>query len=386
MMRLCGQSVKVELDRFFRALVEHPDQVASISKSAFTQARKKLKYEAFVALAEHQRSFFYGHAPYQKSWLGHRVVAIDGSTAVLPHSEELARSFGYLDPNAQRKTVMASISTAYDVMNQLVVDARIDAYGTSEHELLRQHLEKLAKGDVAVLDRGYGSAWVMGLLLSRAVDFCVRLNRSWADAARLMEEGPADIDWMPPAEKSHKLMASSHPVPPIERPLRLVCLEVEPGNRVVLATSLTDREAYPVERIGELYHLRWQVEEHYKTLKHALELEHFSGKSELAVKQDFYARIFVANMASMVTSQLAHEKLDRLNAKPRKHCVQLSTVQALAKLRDCMVPLFSLENIAALLKGLRRQLEGCLECIRPNRKFARRKKEKPRKYAGYKGV
>lgn len=385
-MRLCGQSVKVEMDRFFKSLMEHPEQAEAISKSAFTQARKKLKHEAFIALADHQRNFYYERAPYQKSWLGHRLVAVDGSTAVLPKSDDLVKKFGYLDPSAQSKTVMANISTAYDVMNQLVIDAQIEPYGTSEHDMLLDHAHRLSKGDIAVMDRGYGSAWVMGMLLERKVDFCIRLSRSWKDAALLMEQGPSDIDWCPPTEKSHKKMADQRPASPIIQPLRLVCIDVEPGKRVVLATSLTDRAKYPVERISELYHLRWQVEESYKTLKHVLELEHFSGKSELAVKQDFYARVFVANMASMVSSQLAHEGINQRNAKPRKHGVQLNRLQALAKLRDCMVALLNLCNLTAILVGLRRQLLSCLECIRPNRKVPRPKMVKPRKYQGYKGI
>ncbi len=36
-------SVKTELDRFYKALAKSPDSFNSISKSAFSQSRKKLK-------------------------------------------------------------------------------------------------------------------------------------------------------------------------------------------------------------------------------------------------------------------------------------------------------------------------------------------------------
>lgn len=88
-------SVQTELDRFYKALATSSDSFESISKSAFTQARKKLKPEAFIELAQSQLSYFTEHAPYKKDWKGHRIVAIDGSMLSLPSSDELSTSFGF---------------------------------------------------------------------------------------------------------------------------------------------------------------------------------------------------------------------------------------------------------------------------------------------------
>jgi len=86
MMRLCRPSIQSELDRFFRAVSREPERFSSVSKSAFSQARKKLGADAFVRLAEGQLDHFERHAPHRRDWLGHRVVAIDGSTLCLPWS------------------------------------------------------------------------------------------------------------------------------------------------------------------------------------------------------------------------------------------------------------------------------------------------------------
>jgi len=70
----------------------------------------------------------------------------------------------------------------------------------------------------------------------------------------------------------------------------------------VLATSLLDTVAYPITVFKDLYHCRWPVEEQYKVMKCRIEVENFSGKSVLAVYQDFHAKVFTMNL----TAILAH--------------------------------------------------------------------------------
>jgi len=49
--------------------------------------------------------------------------------------------------------------------------------------------------------------------------------------------------------------------------------------------------------------LRWGIEENYKRLKQWLEIENFSGKSVLTIKQDFYAKIVAENLTTLVTKR-----------------------------------------------------------------------------------
>jgi hypothetical protein len=72
-----------------------------------------------------------------------------------------------------------------------------------------------------------------------------------------------------------------------------------------------DNEKYPLEDIAELYHYRWNEEESYKLFKARMELENFSGKTALAVKQDFFAKVFImslcANLAFPVEEKVKKE-------------------------------------------------------------------------------
>lgn len=58
---------------------------------------------------------------------------------------------------------------------------------------------------------------------------------------------------------------------------------------------------------GDLYHRRWRIEEAFKRLKHRLNLEHVSGLSQLAVPQDFAAKVICGNLQAL-TAAAAHEQ------------------------------------------------------------------------------
>jgi len=57
------------------------------------------------------------------------------------------------------------------------------------------------------------------------------------------------------------------------------------------------------KNIKELYHLRWGIEGLYALIKGRLNLENFTGKTALSVKQDFYATIFISGLESILTQE-----------------------------------------------------------------------------------
>lgn len=77
---------------------------------------------------------------------------------------------------------------------------------------------------------------------------------------------------------------------------------LESGETEILVTALTDMNKFSYDLFSERYHLRWPVEEDYKTIKYRLEVENFSGKSVLSVYQDFHAKLFSKNLAAAIAS------------------------------------------------------------------------------------
>ena len=84
-----------------------------------------------------------------------------------------------------------------------------------------------------------------------------------------------------------------------------------------------------------LCHKKWGVEEAYKRLKSRLEVENFSGKSVLAVKQDFYAKMMTYSLEALL-AKVAEPKVK----KETSHCkydYAANHAQALTRLKGAWI-------------------------------------------------
>ncbi|MEQ9405055.1 MAG: IS4 family transposase [Cyclobacteriaceae bacterium] len=363
LMSFTRPGVQTELDRFFKSLSKGAS-FESVSKSAFTQSRRKLKPEAFIELNSEQLQYFLDNAPHQKNWKQNRVVAVDGSLLNLPHTEEVKKVFGGVK-NQHEEVISARCSFAYDVCNELVLDAQIAPRRSCEKELAVNHLAQLnPQKDILVFDRGYPCQWLMGLLVQRGFKFCFRLSTAWKKAHQLMETSD-DIDWTLIRSSDREWgKLKTYGLSRTLGGLRLLSIPLNHKEKEVLVTNLTDRSAYSVDDLKSLYHLRWGVEEGYKSFKKTLHIEHFTGKSPQAIRQDFHAKVFMLNMASMVRTQSVNPTLKKEN-------YQASKTQTLAKVKDFLIDLFYGKSLKKKIKLIIELLRKRIEMIRPQRSYPR---------------
>jgi hypothetical protein len=378
LLNMLKRSQQDELDEFFKLLSGADVAVRVVTKSAFTQARKKLKYQAFVELNQAQTAYYYEFlAP--KRWLGWRLVAVDGSTVQVPNTMENLAHFGAWQPAKGEACAMARVSQMFDVLNHVTLDALIVPKAQGERELAAAHFAYLCPDDLVLLDRGYPAFWLFALILGKNAQFCARMKLSgWTVVERFVASGLSEqIVSLQPAYAARKECHDRNlPVKPLA--IRLVRVELEDGNVEVLATSLLDNQAYPVSLFKELYHRRWPVEEQYKLLKCRLETENFSGISVLAVYQDFHAKVFTANLTAIL-AQPAQEIVNQENAE-KNHDYQVNMTNALSKMKDTLVLLFHRCDILSLLQALWQLMINTVEPIRPNRSYPRTKRVKPKRF------
>lgn len=91
-LKLRKGSISDELDRFFE-VIDDQSLAQGVSPSAFCQARKKLHPRALMGLNGRLLAGFHRHfAP--RLWHGLRLLAVDGSTARLPHAADVIATFG----------------------------------------------------------------------------------------------------------------------------------------------------------------------------------------------------------------------------------------------------------------------------------------------------
>ena len=116
--------------------------------------------------------------------------------------------------------------------------------------------------------------------------------------------------------------------------LRLVRVDL-PDEIEVIITNLRDTEAYSARLFKALYHQRWGVEENYKRLKQWVEVENFSGKSALSVKQDFYAKMMAMNLTALMA--MAAQKTVSKETQHHRLKYQVNFAQALSKMKHTLV-------------------------------------------------
>jgi hypothetical protein len=375
------KSVQSELDNLFKVLLNKEIPVTQVTKGAFSLARKKLKHEVFTELNKDQIDYFYQETAY-KTWHGFRLLGIDGSTARLPLSTEIAAKYGIHDTSETGVPITyARISQAYDLLNELTVDAQLSTYDDNEHNLSLQHTATFQAGDLTLYDRNYASFWMFAQLINKGVHFCARLKiGSWKIAKQLVDSGNKEITTKIYPSKGSVKKCKELGLATIPITLRFICIELSTGEKEVLVTSLLDEDDYPYGVFSDLYQFRWQVEESYKTWKSRLEIENFSGKSCLSILQDFHAKIFSCNLTSILVS--GADQMVKQKCKNRKRKYKANFTQALNRMKNSIVLLFCRENKIAegYLDELTSLFVANLEPIRVDRHYERNFRKSKRIY------
>lgn len=383
------KSLQRELDAFYKEVTGSEFNIRKVTKGALSQARSQLKPEAFLELNENVCQTFYDEAPYWE-WKGHRLLAVDGTRLLLPKHKTVIEEFGEygFGPNADSKRSLAIASMLYDVLNLVTLDAQIAPYSSSERELLNQHVPYLKKGDLLLLDRGYPSIAMFYLLRYMGVDFCVRMKEDWwLSVKEFVESGEKERIVQFNLPKKDKMLFDGYEGM-IKDPItcRLVCVPLENGEKEILCTSLTDIEKYVYEDFPELYHLRWNEEEGYKLLKARAEIECFTGKTALAVKQDFFARVFAMSYCAILAFPIEEKVRKEYVESKNKHPQKINRTNALAMFRNISIGLLLKGNISKAIDAFDEIVSSTREIVRPGRKNERKKRPKKLHYMNYKAL
>lgn len=381
-------SLQRELDLFHKEIIGGEFNIRAVTKGAFTQARAKLKHEAFIEMNDNVLGTFYGQAPYL-TWHGRRLLAADGTKLVLPNHKTVIEEFGQhgFGPNADSVKSLATVSFLYDPLNLLTLDAQIAPYASSEKELLYKHLEKVKPGDLLLLDRGYPSRALFFLLKAKGIEFCMRMKEDWwLPVQEFSSSGKKQSVVKFKLPKKDKELLQDYPeMLEQEISCRLVRVDLENGEKEILCTSLAEENRYTQEDFAELYHYRWNEEEAYKLFKARIEVENFSGKTALAVKQDFFAKVFMMSLCAVLAFPIEEKiKKEYKDTNSTKHKQKINRTSAFSMLRNISVGLFIKHKIEQAITAFDKIIYNTTEIIRPNRKNERSKRPKRLYYMNYK--
>ena len=337
------------------------------TKQAFSKARKKINPSALLALFKETVNLFYKDGQF-KRYKGYRVTAIDGTKYNLPNSEEMKEVYGFQSSTNEQPQALGSC--LYDVLNGIIIDALITPCHSNERKLAHLHLNALneikTSKELILMDRGYPSSELLNDIDDMGFKYVMRCSEQFSKY--LKTKGNDCVI-------NHRFANA--------RTAKFRVIKVELNNVVeVLITNLFST-SFTVEDFKEIYHMRWGIEEKYNDLKNKLEIENFAGNSNIAILQEFYATMFLSNIASMMALDCT-EEIEEINKdKDLKYQYKANITQSIAMMRMRLIELLTIKSQKKrerILDNIYQQLLISVTPIRPNRSYKRTVRHKSQKF------
>jgi hypothetical protein len=365
--------------------------IPSVTKQAFSKARKKLSPIVFTLLNQKLLEEFYSDNTINL-FKGFRVLAIDGSSLRLPQDDALFNQYG--GEEQQSSVPLAKISNMHDVLNNITLHGVINNYKSSERDLAIQHIEYLAHinqpgqafDDLLMFDRGYPSLTLLLKLYAQKKHFIMRITHSFVSETNIAIkaekiDSSITIEAFPKNKKFNpvdKEFISQFPKD-LKLQLRLLIFDLGNGKKEYILTSLLDQSQFTYNDIFILYGKRWGIEESYKFYKNIVQIENFSGKSKIAVEQEFFGAIFAGNISSLLSleaeKELEEERLKTVNSektKSLKYQYKANRNILIGIIKDeIMGILCSNEDLNEYCDKLKNRIKKNLVPIIPGRQFSR---------------
>lgn len=357
----CKKSMQVWLDYI-------SDEIKSTkgeySKQAFSQGRQRIRPEAFLRIFRETVAGFYEDGHY-RTYRGYRVCAIDGSDYNLPNTPELLAIYGS-ETYKDKTQVQAQGSCLFDVLNEVILDVAFTPCRTGERVPAMQHIEQLSEittgKELLVLDRGYPSEQLLRACMKQGFHFIMRCNKdNFFREVRDVTEPDAVIT---------RACGNGETLQ-----LRVVTIPIPSGT----ATFLTDLDAteFSATDLKEVYLMRWRIETFYDNLKNKLEMENFSGISQVAIVQDFYATMTLWNFVAA----LEFDATQQMNLDLAQHRVNRAMVIHEVKNSFIEMMMASGRKQRKLLDRIMKRLQTRLVQVVPGRSFPRTRLHRSLKFS-----
>jgi hypothetical protein len=358
MLNFFKKSSSIEIYNYFDRIGK-PDE--AVSRQAFAQAREKISHTAFKMFFEETVKLGTSvENPRLYKWW--RLMAIDGSTLMTEKSPELEKYFGPTTPS--KGDVFARISMLYDIENGFILDGSIGSYSIGERKMALDQIAKVksfwAKEWLMLFDRGYWSPSLITAIVGNGGKLLMRV------ASNISQEIYRTDD-----TKGYFTVKDGKN----RYQLRFYKFSLPNGEIETLVTNLEAQEVSDNE-LESLYFKRWGIESNYMVLKSLMQMENFTGKSVLSVKQDFYATLYLANMTAFAKMRANGSITEARKDKGLKYEYKANTNLAIGILKDRLIMVMLEEKKkrqAKMLNAIFKAIARNVVPIRPGRQFPRKK-------------
>ena len=306
---------------------------APVKAPAYCRARMRLPLAVLQSLLRQSSQAMRGTAAAGEGlWCGLRPYLVDGSSTIAPDTPDSQKAFG--QPQGCKKGCgfpVPKVLGLFDAFTGLVVEALSFPLYTHEQSKVWQLHPWLKVGDLLVGDRGFCSFVHLAMLSVRGVHGLFRIHQKQIvdfrphrkhrrkypkgrkvtgrpiPRSRFVKRlGKHDqvVEWFKPASRPKWMTAEQYDALPASLRVReLRCQLSAKGQRtqcLTIATTLLDPEAYPKEKVLEMYGVRWTVETHFAQLKTTLKMRKVKARLAQGVRKELAVYCLIYNLVQVV--------------------------------------------------------------------------------------
>ena len=305
----------------------------TLTTSAFIQQRDKLKPGLFRSLFH----LFSSKLVPDKELMYHSF-AVDGSVVWIPLSGKNDK-YRYFSRENQGDYHQLHVSAVYDLDNELYTSAYIEPRkGHDEraafHSILDEHV--FPTNSIFIFDRGYESYHLIahiqkknqyyiirakdfsvggilyGLGIPRQKEFDILYSKTFVSRDSKKYKYDADrYHRVHYTESPYFLNKSVQEYPLV---FRVVRFPLGNDSYECLITNLPQSE-FGLERLKQLYGMRWGIETSFRQLKYSVGLLDFHSKKIESIEQEIWARLILYNF-----SMAAGKRIEKRKTKSQYPC------------------------------------------------------------------
>jgi hypothetical protein len=316
-------------------------------------------------------------------WCGLRVRVVDGTTALAPDTPENQAAFPqYASQKPGCGFPIIRLCGLFSLATGLFLTWTKGNKYADEFTMLHSLWEHLRPGDLLLGDRGFASWAVLAQCLQQGLHGVFRVRGQWRSdwrRGKRLSKNERLVQWHKPRNKPAYLSDALWAALPDVLTLRLVRVYVtQRGHRtrkIILVTTLLDREKYPASALADLYRRRWDMELSLRHLKTTLQMEHLSCKTPNNLDRELWMHFCMHNLVRRLMFESARRAgvpLDRVSFAGSLDAA-LSYAETLRRARTRRQRL-------AVIEELYRVLAADLVPDRPGRREPRAVKKRPKSY------
>lgn len=299
-----GTSNQADLEDFVED--NFTTDIQQITRQAFSKQRTYIHPIVFKEISKQYLLEINYHKNYDffKTYKGFRLFGGDGSDFEIPDFEEVRKEFQIKDTEKYRKPAQAKFSSIMDLLNGFILDGIIGNYKQAELPLMHKNIENIQdlitpEKSIFIFDRGYNAMELYANIMSLNSYFIVRLkDKNYIDDRYKITENDSEIQLeitKDRLKKFHNKTLKEKYSKIKHLNLRILTITLENGTTESLLTNILDKN-FTIEDFQKLYNLRWGIETNYNTMKNRLNIENYTGKRKITIKQDIYSKFLKYNI------------------------------------------------------------------------------------------